>query len=241
MTTNAPISFEFFPTKTEAGHEKLLATAQTLAAAGPEFFSVTYGAGGSTRDGTRRTVLQLDGEVKVPTAPHLSCVGDSRDDLRSLINDYRANGIQRIGCLAHAASESLQLFPELSAEIRRHWKLYEVDEDNYEVPTVELLKKVEELLAGVREKDAAEHAQMMAEHLSGHSPAPMPGQADPAPVAGSLPAITEAPEGASGRGGTKLTLREANEMRRGDAGGPATYEGQDGDPGDQKDYASDGG
>ena len=99
MTTNAPISFEFFPTKTEAGHEKLLATAQTLAAAGPEFFSVTYGAGGSTRDGTRRTVLQLDGEVKVPTAPHLSCVGDSREDLRSLINDYRANGIQRIVAL----------------------------------------------------------------------------------------------------------------------------------------------
>ena len=99
MTTNAPISFEFFPTKTEAGHEKLLATAQTLAAAGPEFFSVTYGAGGSTREGTRRTVLQLDGEVKVPTAPHLSCVGDSREDLRNLINDYRANGIQRIVAL----------------------------------------------------------------------------------------------------------------------------------------------
>ncbi len=96
---NAPISFEFFPTKTEAGHEKLLATAQTLAAASPEFFSVTYGAGGSTRDGTRRTVLQLDGEVKVPTAPHLSCVGDSREDLRTLINDYRANGIQRIVAL----------------------------------------------------------------------------------------------------------------------------------------------
>jgi len=99
MTTNAPISFEFFPTKTEAGHEKLLATARTLAAAGPEFFSVTYGAGGSTREGTRRTVLQLDGEVKVPTAPHLSCVGDSREDLRNLINDYRANGIQRIVAL----------------------------------------------------------------------------------------------------------------------------------------------
>jgi methylenetetrahydrofolate reductase (NADPH) len=99
MTTNAPISFEFFPTKTEAGHEKLLATARTLAAAGPEFFSVTYGAGGSTRDGTRRTVLQLDGEVKVPTAPHLSCVGDSREDLRNLINDYSANGIQRIVAL----------------------------------------------------------------------------------------------------------------------------------------------
>jgi len=99
MTTNAPISFEFFPTKTEAGHEKLLNVARQLASYNPDFFSCTYGAGGSTRDRTLNTVLQLDGEVKVPTAPHLSCVGDSREDLRTLINDYRANGIQRIVAL----------------------------------------------------------------------------------------------------------------------------------------------
>ncbi|MEJ6656754.1 MAG: methylenetetrahydrofolate reductase, partial [Pseudomonas sp.] len=71
MTTNKdiPVSFEFFPTKTEAGHEKLIAAAHVLAEQQPEFFSVTYGAGGSTRDRTINTVLQLDQQVKIPTAP----------------------------------------------------------------------------------------------------------------------------------------------------------------------------
>lgn len=82
-------SFEFFPAKTEAGHEKLLATARNLAGYKPDFFSCTYGAGGSTRDRTLSTVLQLDGEVKVPTAPHLSCVGDSKAELRELLGRYR--------------------------------------------------------------------------------------------------------------------------------------------------------
>ena len=93
------ISFEFFPTKTDAGHEKLLATARQLAEYTPDFFSCTYGAGGSTRDRTLNTVLQLDGEVKVPTAPHLSCVGDSKAELRDLLNTYKNAGIRRIVAL----------------------------------------------------------------------------------------------------------------------------------------------
>ena len=93
------ISFEFFPTKTEAGHEKLLVTTRRLAEYNPDFFSCTYGAGGSTRDRTLNTVLQLDGEVKVPTAPHLSCVGDSKAELRELLNLYRQAGIRRIVAL----------------------------------------------------------------------------------------------------------------------------------------------
>ncbi|MFI9655562.1 hypothetical protein PA6761_00274 [Pseudomonas aeruginosa] len=92
-------SFEFFPAKTEAGHEKLLATARNLAGYKPDFFSCTYGAGGSTRDRTLSTVLQLDGEVKVPTAPHLSCVGDSKAELRELLGRYREAGIRRIVAL----------------------------------------------------------------------------------------------------------------------------------------------
>ncbi|MGE4406604.1 methylenetetrahydrofolate reductase [NAD(P)H] [Pseudomonas sp.] len=99
-SANRPsISFEFFPTKTEAGHEKLLATARRLAGFKPDFFSCTYGAGGSTRDRTLNTVLQLDSEVKVPTAPHLSCVGDSKQELRQLLNIYRDAGIKRIVAL----------------------------------------------------------------------------------------------------------------------------------------------
>lgn len=92
-------SFEFFPAKTEAGHEKLMATARQLAAYKPDFFSCTYGAGGSTRDRTLNTVLQLDGEVKVPTAPHLSCVGDSKAELRELLSLYQNAGIKRIVAL----------------------------------------------------------------------------------------------------------------------------------------------
>ncbi|CAM5351379.1 MAG: methylenetetrahydrofolate reductase [NAD(P)H] [Pseudomonas sp.] len=99
MSQERRYSFEFFPTKTEAGHEKLLNVARQLAGYHPDFFSCTYGAGGSTRDRTLNTVLQLDGEVKVPTAPHLSCVGDSKAELRELLDIYRNAGIRRIVAL----------------------------------------------------------------------------------------------------------------------------------------------
>jgi methylenetetrahydrofolate reductase (NADPH) len=99
MSQERRYSFEFFPTKTDAGHEKLMTVARQLAGYNPDFFSCTYGAGGSTRDRTVNTVLQLDGEIKVPTAPHLSCVGDSAEDLRNLLQLYQSNGIQRIVAL----------------------------------------------------------------------------------------------------------------------------------------------
>jgi len=99
MSQDRRYSFEFFPTKTDAGHEKLMATAKQLASFNPDFFSCTYGAGGSTRDRTINTVLQLESEVKVPAAPHLSCVGDSKADLRSLLTQYKQAGIKRIVAL----------------------------------------------------------------------------------------------------------------------------------------------
>ncbi len=99
MSQERRYSFEFFPTKTEAGHEKLMGVARQLASYNPDFFSCTYGAGGSTRDRTLNTVLQLDGDVGVPTAPHLSCVGDSKDELRSLLSQYKNSGIKRIVAL----------------------------------------------------------------------------------------------------------------------------------------------
>jgi len=99
MSQERRYSFEFFPTKTEAGHEKLMNVARQLAGYRPDFFSCTYGAGGSTRDRTLNTVLQLDGEVKVPTAPHLSCVGDSKAELRQLLSTYKDAGIRRIVAL----------------------------------------------------------------------------------------------------------------------------------------------
>ena len=99
MSQERRYSFEFFPTKTEAGHEKLMNVARQLATYNPDFFSCTYGAGGSTRDRTLNTVLQLDGDIKVPTAPHLSCVGDSAEELRSLLKLYQDAGIKRIVAL----------------------------------------------------------------------------------------------------------------------------------------------
>ncbi|MBF8778880.1 methylenetetrahydrofolate reductase [NAD(P)H] [Pseudomonas fulva] len=99
MAQKRSYSFEFFPTKTEAGHEKLMNVARQLASLEPEFFSCTYGAGGSTRDRTLNTVLQLENEVKVPAAPHLSCVGDSKQELRALLAQYKDAGIKRIVAL----------------------------------------------------------------------------------------------------------------------------------------------
>ena len=99
MSQERRYSFEFFPTKTEAGHEKLMGVARELASYNPDFFSCTYGAGGSTRDRTLNTVLQLESEVKVPAAPHLSCVGDTKADLRALLGEYKAAGIKRIVAL----------------------------------------------------------------------------------------------------------------------------------------------
>ena len=99
MTHDRRYSFEFFPAKTEAGHEKLLATAQQLTHCHPDFFSCTYGAGGSTRDRTLHTVLELDQHAGIPTAPHLSCIGDNKDELRALLATYRQKGIRRIVAL----------------------------------------------------------------------------------------------------------------------------------------------
>ena len=93
------ISFEFFPPKTEAGREKLLnITAPALEALGPEFFSCTYGAGGSTREHTFDIVNAIHQSGAV-IAPHLSFGGDSRQEVGDLIDRYRAMGVKHIVAL----------------------------------------------------------------------------------------------------------------------------------------------
>jgi methylenetetrahydrofolate reductase (NADPH) len=92
-------SFEFFPPKTDAGMEKLGVVQQELAARKPGFFSVTYGAGGSTRDKTFDTVMRVKNGTGICTAPHLSCVGDTKKQLAELLQQYKANGINRIVAL----------------------------------------------------------------------------------------------------------------------------------------------
>ena len=91
-------SFEFFPPQTPEGMEKLRATRIQLAQFNPKFFSVTFGAGGSTRERTLETVLEIQAEG-YPVAPHLSCIGSTRDNIRSILEKYHSHGISRIVAL----------------------------------------------------------------------------------------------------------------------------------------------
>ena len=93
-----PISLEFFPTKTPEGAVKLRAVRQQLYALKPEFCSVTFGAGGSTQDGTLQAVTEIMAEG-CPAAPHLSCIGQSRESIRERLAAYSAAGIRRIVAL----------------------------------------------------------------------------------------------------------------------------------------------
>ena len=92
------ISFEFFPPQTAEGAEKLRATRRQLAQLAPAFFSCTFGAGGSTRDRTLETVLEIQAEG-LPAAPHLSCIGSTQDNVRAVLDRYQAAGIRRIVAL----------------------------------------------------------------------------------------------------------------------------------------------
>ena len=95
-TTN--FSIEFYPPKTPEGAEKLRAARAKLAALGPKYFSVTFGAGGSTQQGTLDTVREIIAEGHV-AAPHLSCVGGSRASIREVLSQFQAHGIKRLVAL----------------------------------------------------------------------------------------------------------------------------------------------
>ncbi len=96
--TAARFSFEFFPPKTENGVEKLRTVHHQLAELKPDFFSVTYGAGGSTKIGTRQTVLDIRAAGS-SVAPHLSFGGSSSEEISALLQSYISNGINRLVAL----------------------------------------------------------------------------------------------------------------------------------------------
>ena len=98
MSGTVPISFEFFPPNTPAGSEKIKSVVADLAAVKPEFFSVTYGAGGSTREKTLATVRDI-AAMGFEAAPHLSCVGSTRAGIGEILTTYQAQGIQRLVAL----------------------------------------------------------------------------------------------------------------------------------------------
>ena len=91
-------SIEFFPPKTEEGAAKLQKTREELAKLNPAYFSVTYGAGGSTQKGTLDTVLEIK-KAGNDAAPHITCVGSTKENIRELLQTYINNGINRIVAL----------------------------------------------------------------------------------------------------------------------------------------------
>lgn len=125
MTARA-LSLEFFPPRDNAAQERLVRSAKRLLALQPEYVSVTFGAGGSTRSGTIETV-QLMHKLGCDAAPHLSCIGSSRDFLRSTLDTYREMGIRRVVALRGdlpsgmgGDSGDLHYANELVAFIREH-------------------------------------------------------------------------------------------------------------------------
>ncbi len=93
------VSFEFFPAKSAQGHEKLLSTFDQLNKLAPKYFSVTYGAGGSTRSRTLEIVKDLCVRSKTPVAPHISCIGDDKSEISELLDLYKSLGIDRLVAL----------------------------------------------------------------------------------------------------------------------------------------------
>jgi len=95
---NPNFSIEFFPPKTPEGAEKLRATHAQLSALNPKYFSVTFGAGGSTQNGTLDTVRAIM-EAGDDAAPHLSCIGGTRESIRAILTEYKSHGIRRLVAL----------------------------------------------------------------------------------------------------------------------------------------------
>jgi len=92
-------SFEFFPPKTDQAAASLAATVGKLAELKPSFCSVTFGAGGSTREKTFETVVEIQQTTGIPAAPHLSCIASTRQNVREVLQAYQAAGIRRIVAL----------------------------------------------------------------------------------------------------------------------------------------------
>ncbi len=129
MKNGKTISLEFFPPREEAARARLAEAAGRLVARRPAYVSVTYGAGGSTRSGTADTVRLMQ-SLGCDAAPHLSCIGSSREELAEILDGYRADGIRRIVALrgdlpsgmgrhpgdVHYANELVELIREHSGD-----------------------------------------------------------------------------------------------------------------------------
>jgi len=104
------ISCEFFPPKTDKGEANLWACLDELRAINPAYISVTYGAGGSTRDRTKKIVTRIQAETGLSPVAHLTCVGATREEIAELLDDYRQAGIENILALRGDAPEGMDSF-----------------------------------------------------------------------------------------------------------------------------------
>ena len=118
-----PISFEFFPPKTDEQRAQLDRTATLLKARGPEYASVTFGAGGSTLSYTGETVARLHREHGIDVAPHLSCMGGTRREIAELLDGYRAAGYRRRTAVRPCRC-SCPLGPLLSVGTSASWAMW---------------------------------------------------------------------------------------------------------------------
>lgn len=120
-------SFEFFPPRTPEAQGKLKMTQEALAKLQPDFFSVTFGAGGSTRDRTLETVLDIRDSTGIDGAPHISCIGQPLDEIKQILDTYRDQGIKRLVALrgdlpsGTTGFGELRYANELVAFIRREY------------------------------------------------------------------------------------------------------------------------
>ncbi len=153
-------SFEFFPPRTAQGAENLRATWTRLAQLKPRFFSVTFGAGGSTRDRTFETVVEIQRTSGVEAAPHLSCIGSTQESIREILNEYRGHGIRRLVALrgdlpsgTHSAGEfryANELIEFIRAETGDHFHIevacypeVHPQADSYETDLANFKRKVQ--------------------------------------------------------------------------------------------------
>ena len=119
------LSFEFFPPRTPVAEEALRATVTRLERLRPDFFSVTFGAGGSTREKTFETARFINETTGIEAAPHISCVGSSEEELRAILQTYQGHGLEHVVALRGdlpsglAGAGSLRFASELVAFIRR--------------------------------------------------------------------------------------------------------------------------
>lgn len=125
------LSFEFFPPKTEAGFGKLFETVQKLSYLSPGYVSVTYGAGGSTRENTRNLVARIQNETGLTAVAHLTCVGHEKEDVRQILENYSDAKIQNVLALRgdmpkdaadfKAASDGFEYASELVEFVKKNF------------------------------------------------------------------------------------------------------------------------